>query len=380
MAITIRDVAKAAGVSVAAASTVLSGARSASSRVSPETRRRIEETARALGYVPHPHARSLATRRAGALGLVFPYVEAFADQNPFCSGTMVGVFEEAIREQQNIMLFTAAAEDGGRPVNGMIVSPRVDGLILVLPRPGSLVLEQCRAKRFPYVTVVHRPADPEECAVNADDLTGGRLAAEHLIALGHRRIAHLMGAPHISSSLPRRQGFEAAMAEAGVAVNPRLLVQAGFDWSDGVRGLDRLLELPKSERPTAVFAANDLCAVGMLRRMQALGLRVPDDIAVVGYDDTWLAQTTDPPLTSVRMPIREMGMAATRMLIAHVNGEPVPERQLVLPVSLTVRASTAPVTRPLPLDRGRAGLGGSGEEPHISLDRSEGRVQKENNP
>ncbi|NLI01206.1 MAG: LacI family transcriptional regulator [Chthonomonadales bacterium] len=343
MGITIRDVARAAGVSAAAASTVLSGAKGASTRVSPETRRRITEKARELGYVPHPHARSLATRRAGALGLVFPYVEAFADQNPFCNGIMVGVLEEAIREHQNIMLFTAAAEDGETPVDGVIVSPRVDGLILVLPRPGSSVLEHCKTKRFPCVTVVHRPDDADECSINADDFSGGRLATEHLIALGHRRIAHLMGSQHISSSAPRRLGYEAAMADAGLPVEPHMLVQAGFDWADGVRGLERLLELPPQKRPTAVFAANDLCAVGMLRRMQALGLRAPDDFAIVGYDDTWLAETADPPLTSVRMPIRDMGMVATRMLIACLKGEPIPERQPVLPVSLTVRKSTAAI-------------------------------------
>ncbi|MBM3492910.1 MAG: LacI family transcriptional regulator [Armatimonadetes bacterium] len=348
MGITIRDVARAAGVSAAAASTALSGAKGASTRVSPETRRRIADKARELGYVPHPHARSLATRRAGALGLVFPYVQAFADQNPFCNGIMVGVLEEAISEHQNLMLFTAAAEDGETPVDGVIVSPRVDGLILVLPRPGSSVLEHCKAKRFPCVTVVHQTEDPEECSINADDFRGGRLATEHLIALGHRRIAHLMGSQHISSSAPRRLGYETAMADAGLPVEPPMLVQAGFDWADGTRGLERLLELPPKERPTAVFAANDLCAVGMLRRMHALGLRAPDDFAVVGYDDTWLAETANPPLTSVRMPIREMGMAATRMLIARLKGDPISERQPVLPVSLTVRKSTNAIHRDAP--------------------------------
>lgn len=345
MAITIRDVARAAGVSVAAASTVLSGASGASTRVSADTRRRITDTARELGYVPHPHARSLATRRAGVLGLVFPYAEAFADQNPFCSGIMVGVLEGVIREHQNIMLFTAATEDGDTSVDGVIVSPRVDGLILVLPRPGSPVLERCKARRFPHVTVVHRPEDPDEHAINADDFGGGRMAAQHLIALGHRRIAHFMGSPHISSSLPRRLGYETAMSEAGL---PPMVIQSGFDWKDGAAALERLLELPAPQRPTAVFAANDLCAVGMLRRMQALGLRAPDDCAVVGFDDTWLAETADPPLTSVHMPIREMGLAATRMLSARVKGEPITERQPVLPVSLTIRMSTAAIQRDAP--------------------------------
>jgi len=325
---------------VAAASTVLSGSVAASTRVSQATRERIADAARRLGYVPHPHARSLATRRAGAIGLVFPYVQAFTDQNPFCNGVMVGVFQEAISQKQNIMLFTAPAQDGETPLETDIVSPRVDGLVIVLPRPGSPLLDHCRSKKFPFVTVVHEPA-PDEFSVNADDYEGGRLATEHLIGLGHRRIAHLVGDPKVSTSRLRREGYEAAMAEAGLRVDQRLLIPAGFDWSDGVRGMDRILALPASQRPSAVFAANDLCAMGVLKRMQEVGLRAPDDISVVGYDDTWIAETTDPPLTSVRMPIREMGVEATRLLISQVGGKDLSERQIVLPVSLTVRESTS---------------------------------------
>ncbi len=337
--VTIRDVAKAAGVSIAAASTALSGNVSASTRVSGETRERIRNVARELGYVPPPPARGLKTRKAGAIGGVLPYVHAFGDQNPFCRGVMAGVVEQAITEQQNILLFTAAAEDGKTPVESGIVSPRVDGLVIVLPRPGTSLLEHCRRKQFPYVTVVHDPM-PDECSVNADDYHGGRIATQHLIELGHRRIAHLVGTPHIATSRQRRAGYEDALADAGLKVDERFVVEAGFDWSDGVRGLDRLLSLPPDVRPTAVFAANDLCAVGVLKRMQELGLRAPDDLALVGFDDTWLAETTDPPLTSVHMPILEMGMTATRLLMAQMRGEEIPVPQVRLPVSLTVRSSS----------------------------------------
>lgn len=337
---TIRDVARATGKSVAAVSAVLSGQTSGSIRVSEETRRNIEEAARALGYAPHPHARSLATRKAGVLGLVFPYVRAFTDQNPFCSRIMAGVFDEAVRLKQNVMLFTAVAGDGDTGAERTIVSPRVDGLILVLPRQESAVLEQCVHKGVPCVTIVHRTASEAEFSINADDLRGGRLAAEHLIELGHRRIAHLIGSAHISSSAPRRDGFAEALADAGLAVRPELMVPAGFDWADGVAGLTRLLELPPRRRPTALFAANDLCAVGVLRQMQKLGMRAPDDLAVVGYDDTWLATTTSPPLTSVHMPIYDMGVAASRTLVALIEGQDVRDRHAVLPVSLSVRQST----------------------------------------
>ncbi len=340
MSATIRDVAKAAGKSVAAASAVLNGRTGGTIRVSDETRRKIEEAARSLGYAPHPHARSLATRKSGVLGLVFPYVEAFTDQNPFCSRIMAGVFDEAVHLKQNVMLFTAVAGDSGAAPERSIVSPRVDGLILVLPRPGSAVLEQCRKKGMPCVTVVHRPADDTEITVNADDYRGGKLAAEHLIKIGHRRIAHLGGTPYVASSAPRWQGFADTLRDAGLGPTDEALIPAGFDWADGIAALDRIMAMPANQRPTAVFAANDLCAGGVLRQMKKLGLKAPDDLAVVGYDDTWLAAASEPPLTSVRMPIYEMGVTASARLVSLIEGHDVPCRQAVLPVSLSVRAST----------------------------------------
>lgn len=342
---TIRDVARAAGKSVAATSAVLNGRAGGTIRVSDETRQRIEEAARALGYVPHPHARSLATRRAGVIGLVLPYVQAFTDQNPFCSRVMAGVFDEAVRLQQNVMLFTAIVGDGGPLDEQIIVSPRVDGLVLVVPRPGSSVLRRCVRDGFPCVSVVHKPSGEEEYAVNADDFRGGQLAAQHLIELGHKRIAHLMGAEYVSSSAPRCAGFVSALAEAGLKMPKELLIPAGFDWADGEAGLRRLMDLPPKRRPTAAFAANDLCAAGMLRQMQKIGMRAPDDLAIVGYDDTWLATTTDPPLTSVHMPIYEMGAAASRQLVAVIERQSVSSREIVLPVSLTVRESTVGAVR-----------------------------------
>jgi len=340
MSATIRDVARKAGKSIAAASAVLNGRTGGTIRVSDETRRKIEEAARSLGYTPHPHARSLATRKSGVLGLVFPYVEAFTDQNPFCSRIMAGVFDEAVHRMQNVMLFTAVAGDSGTSPERSIVSPRVDGLIVVLPRPGSSVLEQCRRRGMPCVAVVHSPSDDTTVTVNADDYRGGRLAAEHLIELGHRRIAHLGGSRQVASAAPRWEGFADALRDAGIGPTEEALIPAGFDWVDGVAALESIMARPASQRPTAVFAANDLCAVGVLRQMKKLGLRAPDDLAVVGYDDTWLAATSEPPLTSVRMPIYEMGVMASAVLVSLIQGHDVSSRQAVLPVSLSVRAST----------------------------------------
>jgi LacI family transcriptional regulator len=339
---TLRDVAKRAQTSISAVSAVLNGVGKHNIRVGTATRERIMVAARELGYTPNPVARSLVTRRTGTLGLVFPYSGAFVEQNPFCTQVMSGVMEAAVRAKYDLMFHTAIGDDWHTFDSEALSDPRVDGLILVLPNPNSPVVERFAEERIRRVAVVYEPCSPRVCAVNADDRQGGRLATEHLIALGHRKIAHLTGNPNVATTQPRIEGYLSALEAAGIEPDPALLIESGFDWHDGVVGMRRLLDLPKAQRPTAVFTANDLCAEGALRLLAERGLRAPDDVALVGFDDTWFAAMTRPPLTSVHMPIYEMGVLATEMLIALIEGRELPERQPVLPVSLTVRESSGP--------------------------------------
>ena len=184
------------------------------------------------------------------------------------------------------------------------------------------------------------------------------MAAEHLVSLGHKRIAHLMGSPDVVTSQPRARGFRDALNDAGIEVREELIVQSGFDWRLGMESTRQLLARGSRAMPTAIFAANDLCAEGAIRAIRAAGLSVPNDVAVVGYDDTWYATLTEPPLTTVHMPIDEMGEMAARMLIARLEGDKSIDPQPVLPVSLTVRHSCGaqkPLfvdgTRPSPVTR-----------------------------
>lgn len=337
---TIRDVAKKAQTSVAAVSATLSANANSSIRVGQATRERIVAAAANLGYKPNRLAQSLVLRRTGVLGLVFPYSHAFIDRNPFCSQIMSGVIEAAVSAGYNLMLHTAAGDDWNAADDSSLIDSRVDGLILVLPEPYSPVVTRCIERAFPCVSVVYQPHLPEICAVNADEYTGGMLATQHLLQLGHRRIAHLGGNPSAATTEPRRLGYVAALREAGVEPDPALIVSAGFDWKHGMAAMRFILdELSPDRQPTAVFACNDLCAEGAIRLMRERGLKAPDDMALVGYDDTWFATMTDPPLTSVHMPIYEMGGAAANLLIDVVEGRSPDQRQPVLPVSLTVRAS-----------------------------------------
>lgn len=334
MAVTIKDVAQLAGTSVAAVSVTLNGSASKTIRVGEETRRKIYAAAAQLGYVSNPIAKSLATGKTGAIGLLLPYADAFVDQNPFCNEVMTGVLHEVVRRQYNIMLFTATAGMNMDQIASMIYS-RVEGVIVVLPPKDCSLYAKCERRKIPCVSILGEP-EPEVWTVNSDDREGGRLAARHLINVGHKRLAILEGEVDNLTTAPRREGFCEVCREAGVEV---IVEPSGFDWRMGDHAMRKILTRPKSDWPTAVFGANDLCAEGAMRVAREYGLSIPEDMAFVGYDDTWFAAMTQPPLTTVHMPIAEMGSQAAKMLINRLEGTAVDEIHKVLPVSLTIRNS-----------------------------------------
>lgn len=337
MAITIRDVAKLAGTSVSAVSATLNGKGNTTIRVGPDTRSRIIAAASQLGYVSNAIAKSLATGRTGVLGVTLPYADAFVDQNPFCMTIMRGIMSAAISRHQNVMLYTATE---GMPDSkvAMMIDSRVDGLVLVMPGENSPILTKLQHRNIPFVSILTKPA-AGVWTVNSNDYEGAKIATEHLIELGHRRIVHLVGEPGVITTIPRTLGFNDAISNAGISGTESYMVQASFDWKQGREATLRIFTESGTDKPTAIFAANDLCAQGVLAALRELRLRVPRDVAVVGYDDTALSQTTHPPLTSVHMGVEEMGTLAVRMLIDRIEGREVPDPQPVLPVRLTIRES-----------------------------------------
>jgi LacI family transcriptional regulator len=334
----MRDVAKAAGTSVASVSAALHCSRGDTIRISALTCERIRRVAAELGYTANPIAKSLATGRSKVLGLTLPYADAFLDQNPFCNQVMHGVMEEAVHRRYNLMMFTAVAGMSEVQIASLVDS-RVDGIVIVMPSAQSELVSRCRSHKIPFVSVLQDRRENLPC-VNADDFSGGRLAARHLYNLGHRRIAHLAGSDDVPTTQPRKAGFVQELAELKVPVPDHLIIPSGFNSKSGYDSALRLLrELGRSKFPTAIFAANDLCADGAIRALRDSGMNVPEDVAVVGYDDTWFAQIAQPALTSVHMPIAELGSRAVSMLIDRLEGNPVLDPQPVLPVSLTVRHS-----------------------------------------
>ena len=237
------------------------------------------------------------------------------------------------------MLYTAVAEEEGDRAARKI-DRQIDGLVLVLPPKNSPIVKECLRQQIPVVSVLQE-ANEASPTVNSSDYEGARLATQHLIGLGYRRIAHLTGAPSIHTSRLRIKGYQDTPNEAGITLDPQLLKDGEFIRQSGYEATTTLLALPESKRPTAIFAANDLSAHGALDAIVEKGLRVPEDISLVGYDDTWYASVLSPQLTSVNINVDLIGRRAVELLIQTIEGEPQP-LELVLPVSLSVRGSTGP--------------------------------------
>ncbi len=341
MAVTIRDVAKLAGTSATAVSATLSGSTNTTIRVSKETRERIYAAAAQLGYTPSQIAKSLATGKTKVIGLVLPYADAFVDQNPFCSEVMSGIMQEVVHRQYNLMLFTATSGKSYDQI-AMLIDSRVEGVLLVMPPDDGAIFLKCEKRRIPYVSILRQPHEGS-CCVNSDDYAGGVMAAEHLYSMGHRSVAILHGNDEVTTSVPRREGFSSVYRAAGIEPS---LVPSGFGWRNGARSMKQLLDRPTKNYPTAIFTANDQCAEGAMRVAKEHGLSIPSDLSVIGYDDTWFAAMTQPPLTTVRMPISEMGHCAANLLIDQLEGIQPQDPNPVLPVSLTIRHSCGALAAP----------------------------------
>jgi DNA-binding LacI/PurR family transcriptional regulator len=336
---TLEQVAALAGVSRATVSRVVNG----SPKVSPAVRAQVERAVAKLGYVPNRAARSLVTRRADSVALVVsePHTRFFSE--PFFAGMVRGV-SAALAETgvQLLLLIAHDLPDRGR-LERYVVGGHVDGVLLASlhgddPLPGTL-----ERAGVPAV-LVGRPAERGEhrgrpaSYVDADNRGGARQAVDHLARRGRRRIATIAGPQDMGVGLDRLDGYRDGLRAAGLDGGDDLVEAGDFTEEGGAAAMGRLLERPG--RPVdAVFAASDLMAAGALRALRAAGRRVPDDVAVVGFEDSAVARYAQPPLTTVRQPIEEMGRQATRLLLDKVAGEAA-GMHLILDVELVVRAST----------------------------------------
>jgi DNA-binding LacI/PurR family transcriptional regulator len=337
---TLEEVARLAGVSRATVSRVVNG----SPRVSGNVRRSVETAVTQLGYIPNRAARSLVTRRSGSIAVVItePTGRLFSD--PFFPRLLRGISTTmSSRDIQVVLLMPDTAADSQR-TSDYLAAGHVDGALLVSLHGDDPLPDRIAAARIPTVVVGRPLRDTGVSFVDVDNRGGARSAVDHLVAGGRRVIATIGGPADMVVANDRLAGYRDALADAGLAGDPTLEVVADFTQVGGAAAMDRLL----AARPDidAVFAASDLMAAGAMSVLDAAGRRVPDDVAIVGYDDSPVAATARPPLTSVRQPIEEMGQETARLLLDLVEGADRAPRRVILATELIRRASSA--GRPMP--------------------------------
>jgi LacI family transcriptional regulator, galactose operon repressor len=327
--ITIREVARAAGVSVATASRALNE----SVLVTAETRARVEKAASQLAYSPHGAARSLITSRTHTIGLLLPdlYGEFFSE--------LIRGIDRAVHHA-GFHLLVSSARHQGPPLEAALRSMRgrVDGLLLMCPEFTREMSGRTLPGRFPVVLLNCPPSAADCDSLSVASYEGAHAMVRHLIGLGHRRIAIIRGADGNFDAAERLRGYRAALAESEIPPAAELEAPGDFSEEAGHRAVHRLLELER--RPTAIFAANDSMAVGALSALSDAGLRVPDDIALGGFDDIPMARYLTPALTSVHVDIGALGARAAARLFEELRSpaERAPTSE-ILPTTLVIRQS-----------------------------------------
>jgi alanine racemase len=331
--VTIADVASAAGVS----KTAVSFAFNNPEKLGQATLERVLGVAHDLGYTPHPAARALSMRRSGTIGVLVPQPLSTVFANPFLAELIQGLGE--LCEEHDLTMLLVPPLDGS--LEGAIRQASVDGFISVGLGPDDRALDMLDRIGIPTV-LVDSDASPAHPAVNVDDAGGAEAAARHLLELGHRDLAIIVLPPtrsqaaYTPTAARRLAGYQAALSESGTPAP--YVVTAGISMAAGARAFETL---PRGRhRPTGVLAMSDVAAIGLMSAAQSAGVRVPDDLSVVGYDDLPMSSWTNPSLTTVHQPIVEKGRLAARLLIQRMKGKAV-ESPRPLSTSLVVRHSTS---------------------------------------
>ncbi|MFC4811498.1 LacI family DNA-binding transcriptional regulator [Paenibacillus sp. GCM10023250] len=328
MKVSIFDVAKKAGLSVVTVSRVLNGAES----VREANRQKVLAAMKALDYRPNAAARSLARGKTGVIGLILPTLQdSFFD-------AIASEMNRILADSGYVLAVSVYASPGPGDIHYLLQEDRVDGIALLSPLAESPYIDEMNRRRIPYVLIDNQMAEHDAFAINVDNFAGGYAAAKHLIALGHTSIAHLSGSEPYRSTRERRSGFLQALLEAGL--EPFEL--AGGDYSTAFGYAHASRWAAAGRLPGAVFAGDDHIAAGVINALQRAGVRVPEDVSVVGFDDQRIATMLRPFLTTVRQPTERMAAAAVSLLLQRIDGAPEQAGGGRLAAELLLRETTAP--------------------------------------
>lgn len=345
VSITIKHVAQRAGVAVSTVSRVLNQ----SGYVSPETASKVRAAVEELGFRPSLPARTLVSGETRTLALMLPDIS-----NPFFPALARGVEDRAISRGYSVMLCNT---DGDPEIEARYIrllrEKWVDGMVMTGASGSASQVKQLLQNRIPVVVIDRAVRGAEVDLVGLDNIAGARLAVEHLARLGHRAIGLIAG-PKVSTSLDRAEGYRRALRAMGLPIRREWMVTGDFRFESGYEAMKGLLNA--RDRPAAIFASNDLMAIGAIRAAEEAGLRVPEDLAVVGFDDIMLATLVRPALSTIRQPAYEMGAAAVDLLLDRITGQrESPPRTVAFEPELIVRQSCGAGTAGAPFPGGTTG-------------------------
>jgi DNA-binding LacI/PurR family transcriptional regulator len=333
MAVRLKDIADKLNVSISTVSYALNGG---ARQVPEEVRLRVEQTARELGYRPNRLARSLAAGRTMTLGVVPVATTPGMTLVPFFQSCFNGIVNELEHRQYDVLLYTHLTQASPDRQADTLLDGRVDGIIFLAPVKDSPIVPRVVASGLPHSVVFGTVGDSTPC-INADNEGGIRAAVEHVAGLGHRQIAHIHGDLSMLDGSQRLDSFRESTARLGIEVRPKWIVDGAFTPTKGYEAARMVLA--GRERPSAIVCANDEMAVGVYRAASELGVRIPEDLSVTGFDDVAAAQILLPNLTTLAQPMEEMGAAAARAVLDSIGGKPAESKRFE--TKLVVRDSTA---------------------------------------
>ena len=328
---TLEEIAQQAGVSRSTVSRVVNN----QPNVDPDTRAKVLSIANSVNYQPNIAARGLAAGRSRVLGLVIPMGVSALFTDPYFPLLIQGISSACNEHDHSVMLWLADPEFERRTIHQILRGGLIDGVIVASALMDDAVYEALHKDSKPFVLIGRHPVDTGINYVDVDNVNSAREMVAHLLRLGYRHVATITGPKNMIAGVDRLQGYMSALRDRGLRPDQNLIVESDFTEAGGYAAMQRLLPF----KPDAVFAASDAMAVGALRAIREAGSRVPEDIAVTGFDDMPFAARTDPPLTTVRQPISRSGSVAVETLIDLVAHPNSPPRRIILPTELVIRAS-----------------------------------------
>ncbi len=338
---TVKDIAKAAGVSPSSVSYVLNNR---TGEVSAETRTRVLKVVRELGYRPTPLSPKARVVRTNTIGLVMMHASVNTLRNGgFFPQVLDGILTSAMAHQMATTIYLIEQWDDVQATVRKRFDGRCDGMLFIGPSTENEIVPALWERGSPVVLISGESSIPGITSVDVDNRRAAKQAVEHLISLGHRRIAHLSATSIYAPFVRRAEGYRAALAEAGIPFDPRLEPDNQIWIETGVRSAIELMQMPLEDRPTAIFCGFDDQAAAVIRALTDLGFRVPEDVSVMGFDDADSVRGIDPPLSTIRQPFTEFGIRAMEVLLDMISSSSREDHSEVLKHELVIRQSTGPV-------------------------------------